>query len=113
MVHDTHFPGGRFGNDAGLTFVFLAVFLGHAEGRAMTATKISAYLDKPRTTVLRRLEKLTANGVVARDKAGRYTLTKDRAGGPTQTASKMTRAIKTAAVKLSKMDTQILPTLSK
>jgi hypothetical protein len=48
----------NFGASLGGLFVYAAVVLGHAEGRYMTATKISLFLDIPRTTVLRRLDEL-------------------------------------------------------
>jgi hypothetical protein len=38
--------------------VTCAVGIGHADGRAMNATKISHFLDVPRTTVLRNLRRL-------------------------------------------------------
>lgn len=104
ILHRTHLAGGRFGDDSDLLFVLLAVFVGHAEGRPMTAGKIGAYLDKPRTTVLRRLESLAGRGVIRSDQ-GKYRMVASRVSGDTSAADQMTRMIIAAAAKLSKLDT--------
>lgn len=57
--------------------VACAVTIGHAEGRPMGATKIAAYLELPRTTVLRRLAELIAAGAIARD-GTRYVVSASR-----------------------------------
>lgn len=44
-----------------------AVFIGHMEGRPMSATKIAGFLRMPRTTVLARLKRFVDNGLIYRD----------------------------------------------
>lgn len=53
------FAGGVLG-----MFVMSCVFVGHAEGKPMNATKIAHYLNAPRTTVLRKLKELLDAGVL-------------------------------------------------
>jgi predicted transcriptional regulator len=65
------YPDAAGENDANLNLVAAAVLLGHAEGRAMNATKIATFLNMPRSTVLDRLDRLIARGVIVRIQ-GRY-----------------------------------------
>jgi hypothetical protein len=55
-----------FGASIDGIMVCCCVAIGHAEGRVMNATKISHYLDMPRTTVLRKLEELMDVGILER-----------------------------------------------
>jgi IclR helix-turn-helix domain len=64
--------------DANLALVAVAVMLGHAEGRPMNASQIAAYVQMPRTSVLRRLDALLAHGLIKRIK-GKYYLEPARA----------------------------------
>lgn len=57
------------GDDMTGVLVACAVGIGTLEGRPMTSTKISLYVSLPRTTVLRKLERLCKINVVK--KAGR------------------------------------------
>lgn len=78
--HATTFPLNQSPTetDANLALVAVAVMLGHAEGRPMTATCVAASLHMPRSSVLARLNVLMTNGLIRRVK-GRYYLTPDRA----------------------------------
>jgi DNA-binding transcriptional ArsR family regulator len=51
-----------------------AVFIGHAEGRALTAGKIADYIGMPRPTVIRKLQALEARGVVEQAKSKTYRI---------------------------------------
>ena len=64
----TIFPLGEVPTetDANLTLVGVAVLLGHAEGRPMTARRIEALLHMPHSTTLRRLGELVERGIVKR-----------------------------------------------
>lgn len=101
-THETLFPGVRFGSDFDLLFVFLAVFIGEAEGRPMTGSKIAAYLDKPRPTTLRKLEKLCRRGFIERERR-RYTVSAEYMGSGAST-ERLIRMVGTAMTKLSKLD---------
>jgi hypothetical protein len=64
--------------DGDLCLVCEAVLLGHAEGRALTATEIANYLDMPRPSVHRRLDRLIELEVIVRS-GDVYYLEPDRA----------------------------------
>jgi hypothetical protein len=64
--HATIFPLDQMPGepDANLTLVAVAVMLGHAEGRAMTAREVASAVNMPRPSVLRRLNVLVARGLI-------------------------------------------------
>lgn len=65
------------GDDMTGVLVACAVGIGTFEGRPMTATKLALYVDLPRTTVLRKLDRLCDINVVR--KVGRiYVLSTSR-----------------------------------
>jgi len=70
--HPTH------DTNANQTLVAVAVMLGHAEGRAMTAQELATALNMPRTSVLRRLDALIERGFIERID-DRYYLSRKRA----------------------------------
>lgn len=53
----------RAGEVIEVFFVAACVFVGQAEGRPMSATKLAAYTGMPRTTVLRKLDVLMHMGL--------------------------------------------------
>ncbi|MET4238559.1 hypothetical protein [Bradyrhizobium sp. RT10b] len=63
LQRDVYRGAGSSANVMGM-FVSFCVFIGHAEGRPMNATKIALYLNMPRTTVLRKLKELLAAKIV-------------------------------------------------
>jgi hypothetical protein len=68
-MHELSFPGepGGFGSNLEMMLVFMGVFIGDAEERPTTATKIANHCGLSRTTVYRRLEQLIARKKVVRD----------------------------------------------
>ena len=59
LVHTTYAPNEEpFGARMETLAVALCVALGTFEGKPFTATKIAAYLDMPRNSVVRRLKRL-------------------------------------------------------
>ncbi len=58
--HEIAFPKNAkgFGSDLETLMVLICVFIGDAEGRPTTATKIASHAGMPRATVYRRLEQL-------------------------------------------------------
>ncbi|MCK1741372.1 hypothetical protein IVA80_10970 [Bradyrhizobium sp. 139] len=52
-------------DDITTVVVACAVGVGHIEGKPMGATKIGHYTDIPRTTVMRKLKRLTEIGTIA------------------------------------------------
>lgn len=51
-----------------------AVFIGHTDGRPMTAGKLAAYVGMPRPTAVRRLQELMTRGIVRQDASKRWRL---------------------------------------
>lgn len=78
--HATTVPLGQHpGNtDANQALVAVAVMLGHAEGRPMTASELATRIKMPRTSVLHRLDALIDAGLITQV-GTQYCLTSDRA----------------------------------
>jgi DNA-binding transcriptional ArsR family regulator len=57
--------GRNLGAKLEAMLILIAVSVGHMEGRPFTAHKLAAYLDMPRSSVIRHLEKLKRGGYVA------------------------------------------------
>jgi len=62
-VHSAYAPAGeRFGTRLETFFIGLCVALGDIEGKPLSMAKITAYMRVPRTTVIRRLDRLRTQG---------------------------------------------------
>ena len=59
-------PGEPLGTTVELLFVGICVFIGHLENRPMSASMVARFLEIPRTTAFRRLDKLLKRGLVRR-----------------------------------------------
>ena len=71
-VHGAYAPAGeRFGTRLETFFIGLCVALGDIEGKPLSIAKIIAYMGVPRTTVLRRLDRLQRWGLIDRQ-GGHY-----------------------------------------
>jgi IclR helix-turn-helix domain len=57
--------GKSLGAKMEAVLILIAIALGYMEGRPFTASKLAAYLDTPRTSVLRKLAQLKREGFVA------------------------------------------------
>lgn len=66
LGHDTYRPGHKFATDLDAVLLIVAIFMGQAEGRPFSASKLAAFLDLPRSTVLRRLKSLEQDGTIER-----------------------------------------------
>jgi hypothetical protein len=60
----------RFGTRLETFFIGLCVALGDIEGKLLFIAKITAYMRVPRTTVIRRLDRLQRRGLI--DRHGRH-----------------------------------------
>jgi len=70
-LHSAYAPTGeRFGTRLETFFIALCVALGDIEGKPLSMAKITAYMRVPRTTVIRRLDRLQHWGLI--DRRGRY-----------------------------------------
>lgn len=64
----------RFGTQAQDLLIVSGLCVGQAEGRPMTANKLSAFVGQARTSVIRRLAALEAAGLVRRVDRGAFVL---------------------------------------
>jgi biotin operon repressor len=66
-LHGAYAPATEpFGSRLETFFIGLCVALGEVEGRLFSITKIAAYMRVPRTTVMRRLDRLRRWGLIYR-----------------------------------------------
>jgi predicted transcriptional regulator len=79
------------GDDDATVLLFMAVALGHAEGKPMGASKLAQYLHTPRTTVLRKLDRLMELGLVVKQ-GHNFLIVPTRAG--TVAEERMARYVK-------------------
>src|SRR6516162_3705862 len=69
-VHGAYAPAGeRFGNRLETFFIALCVAHGDIDGKPFSVAKIASYVRVPRTTVIRRLNRLQSSGLI--DRQGR------------------------------------------
>src|SRR6516162_6357825 len=69
-VHGAYAPASeRFGTRLETFFIALCVALGDIDGKPFSVAKIAAYMRVPRTTVIRRLNRLQSWGLI--DRRGR------------------------------------------
>ena len=80
------------GDDDTTVLVYVAVALSHGEGKPMNATKLAHFTYTSRTTVLRKLDRLTELGVVRKD-GHNYLLTPRRANRLTEGRAERYRKI--------------------
>ena len=77
-LHGAYAPTTEpFGGRLETFFIGLCVALGEVEGRPFSITKIGAYMRVPRTTVMRRLDRLRSWGLIYRH--GRHYYLQDKA----------------------------------
>jgi DNA-binding IclR family transcriptional regulator len=70
-VHGTYAPvSAPFGTRLETFFVGLCIAIGDIDGKPFSVAKIAAYMRVPRTTVIRRLDRLQSWGLV--DRRGRH-----------------------------------------
>jgi biotin operon repressor len=72
-VHTAYAPANEpFGSRLETFFIGLCVALGHIDGKPFSVAKIAAYMGVPRSTVIRRLDRLQRWGLVYRQGRGYY-----------------------------------------
>jgi DNA-binding transcriptional ArsR family regulator len=69
--------GRNLGAKLEAMLILIAVSVGHMEGKPFSAHKLAAYLDMPRSSVIRHLEKLKRGGYVAQ-RGSTYALYDDK-----------------------------------
>ena len=102
MVKREYMPGERFGSHMEALYVAICVAIGHMERRPFTVAKLAAYLEAPRTNVIRRLDHLIKWGLVER-RGQHYFLVEHRFNTTSalRTHESAARLVKATAVKLS------------
>jgi predicted transcriptional regulator len=102
-----------FGSHASDVMLLFAVFIGQAERRPMTATKLADFVGIPRATIVRRLRVLQAAGMVHLEKNGAATCDVERLNSArvVEATEQAILAIHKAAAGLSKMDSDKLAPL--
>ena len=66
-VHGAYAPASEpFGTRLETFFIALCVALGHMDGKPFSVAKIAAYMRVPRSTVIRRLDRLQRWGLIYR-----------------------------------------------
>jgi DNA-binding IclR family transcriptional regulator len=66
-LHGAYAQDDPFGARLETFFIGFCVLLGDIEKRPFSATKIAAYMQAPRTTVTRRLDRLSSWGLIKRE----------------------------------------------
>ena len=76
-IHGAYAPVGEtFGTRLETFFIGLCVAIGDIDGRPFSVAKIAAYMQVPRTTVIRRLNQLHRWGLI--DRRGRHYYTPEK-----------------------------------
>lgn len=96
----------KFGADLDASVIVMAIVIGHLEQRPMSASKISEYIGIPRTTVLRKLQALQVDGMIARTSGAEFVIAANEVNRPERLsfARNAAKLIHRASRELSKMD---------
>lgn len=105
-AHLEYMPKLAFGSRLETLVVGVCVAIGHLDGKPFSAAKLAAYLDCPRTSVLRRLNVLAKMQIIVR-RGTRYFLNEPRVNSDRAIKShdKVSRIVLKAAGQLSETDT--------
>jgi DNA-binding transcriptional ArsR family regulator len=100
----------RVGSQADDVLLLAAVFIGQAEGKPMTAHKLSDFIGMPRPTVVRKLRELQTAGLVELDSESAAKLIVAKLNSPAliQATYDMSQAVHKAAAELSKLDREAI-----
>lgn len=96
----------KFGSCGDELILTAAIYIGQAEGRPMTASKLADYSGIPRPTVVRKLQRLQKRGIVQMtgDRSALLSLTSINEKSFHDAISAAGMRIRNAAAELSKMD---------
>ena len=100
-------PREDFSSAADEALLLCGIFVGQAEGRPMTVTKLASYVGMPRPTVYRKLKRLEEKGMVTLESNGHALVTEEAINDPKRLTllERLIDTIKDAVTKLSKVDT--------
>ena len=109
VSHELYFPNTQMSDKFDSGLILMAVLIGHAEGKPFNASKLSAYIDMPRPTLMRRLASLEKDGFVVRSNnhylVGPHPSPTARAERNYRSLRSAISIIQNAAERLSKLDT--------
>lgn len=111
LIHSicvTMFRREDFGTLADLCLLCCSIYIGQAEGRPMSMTKLASYTGMPRATVIRKVRTMVDMGIVelVNGKLAALRLDGiDRKQAERESEQRMKMVVREAA-KLSKMDTR-------
>ena len=96
----------KFGSVADVSMLYLAVYVGQAEGLPPTAYKVSLFTGISRPTTIRKLSALVSNGVMRRDAQGRHSIAPEVLNSPIAVDDfrRIVASVRAASDVLSKMD---------
>jgi CRP-like cAMP-binding protein len=95
----------NWGSRADMLLIVTGVFIGHAEGKPMSAHKLSTYVGMPRATVTRKLQTLAAEGVVeAQGSKWRLTQAFAQSEELLSLVAQLEQTIRSTATMLSRLD---------
>jgi hypothetical protein len=105
-AHREYMPKLAFGSRLETLVVGVCVAIGHLDGKPFSAAKLAAFLDCPRTSVIRRLNALAKMEIILR-RGTRYYLNEPRVNSDSAIKShdRARRIVLKAARQLSKTDT--------
>src|SRR5262245_39487486 len=105
-AHREYMPKLAFGSRLETLVVGVCVAIGHLDGKPFSAAKLAAYLDCPRTSVIRRLDALAKMQLIVR-RGTRYYLNEPRVNSDSAIKSHDTvrRIVLKTAEQLSETDT--------
>ncbi len=108
LIHESTDAGGAKwrGSAADDVLLLAGIYIGHAEGRPMKATKLAEYVHMPRPTVVRKLQEMQRLGFIelAHDGSARCRVDVFNSEPVLAAVNRLTQAIQKAAAELSKMD---------
>ena len=106
-LHGAYAPDtDRFGTRLETFFIGLCVALADIEDKALTVAKIAAYMRVPRTTVIRRLDRLQRWGLI--DRQGRHYYIREKTLNSfigTRSYQQVRRILSKATEELTVLDT--------
>jgi len=106
-LHGAYAPANeRFGTRLETFFIGLCVALGDIEGKPLSIAKLTAYMRVPRTTVIRRLDRLQRWGLI--DRQGRHYYIREKTLNSfigTRSYQQVRRILSKATEELTVLDT--------
>lgn len=100
----------NFGSVADVSMLYLAVYIGQAEGSPPTAYKVSLFTGISRPTTIRKLDALVRRGVMRRDAEGRHSIALEllNSSQAVDDFRRISASVQATALELSKLDNRTM-----